>query len=176
MCNRTGCEHDEGVIGSRSKLKEAVLHDKVLVGAMAGVLAAAVRELTELGFYVLGILGRRCTQLAASMFVTPATAESGGLALVIGFLADATISGTAGVLFVYFICLTGRRLTVLKGLLLGPFYWVSVFGALKSWHLCKLSVDQPLQVLLFFLTHLIWGLTIGWFVNKYGRKALAGIP
>ncbi len=164
----------DGMVGGSflAGFKDDLLADKVMAGAMAGILGAAARDLVELGLCALGIIKNFCLQHAASMFLPMGVALTEPAAIGVGLAADLTIAGTAGVLFVYFLAWTGPRFIRLKGMFAGAFLWVAIYGALRSWHLGKLEVDQAGPILVSLAGHLLFGLVMGAAIARFGMAAL----
>ncbi|HBL35343.1 MAG TPA: hypothetical protein DDZ55_00880 [Firmicutes bacterium] len=149
-----------------------MLRDKLLFGAFAGVFAGLVMDLPEYILWELNILNHPLSHYAASLFVEHSVLHSNKLGLVLALVVSVVYSAFLGIIFIYLLNLMNKRFVLAKGLLYGAFIWLFSYGILSSLPLVKLSVysKTPLEILLFFLLHLLYGFCLGLFTRKFGSK------
>ncbi|MCL6589463.1 MAG: hypothetical protein K6U80_05855 [Firmicutes bacterium] len=77
-----------------------------------------------------------------------------------------------GIVFVFLLGKTKPAHLLFEGFLYGIALFISIYGALLSFGISSVT-ERPLgDVLLMFLLHLLYGLVMGFAVQKYGQKAL----
>jgi len=147
-----------------------MLRDKVILGAVAGVLADLVMEIPELILWKQAILSHPLFHYLASLLM-PMEAHHSFLGVIMGFVGTKVYGAFLGVVFIYFLTFTGRRFFLTKGLLYGAFLWLFSYGGLASLPIVKLSVypRMPLENLFFFFLHLLFGLSLGYFIKTLAR-------
>ncbi|HHT49829.1 MAG TPA: hypothetical protein GXZ98_11125 [Firmicutes bacterium] len=145
-----------------------MLRDKVLLGALAGIFANFVMEIPELILWKMKILSHPLFHYLGSLFMPVETSHHIYLGEVMGFVGTKVYGAFLGVVFIIFLTYSGYRFVLSKGLLYGAFLWLFSYGGLASIPIVKLSTTyprMPLENLLFFLLHLLFGFTLGLFIK-----------
>ena len=149
-----------------------MLRDKLTFGALAGICSVFVMEVPEIILWKLNILPHPLFHLLGSLFMPVDTLHHMYLGELMGFVASKVYGALLGVVFIYLLVFTGHRFFVAKGLIYGAAIWLLSYGGLASIPMVRLSVHQrmPLEILLIFFLHLLYGLTLGVFVRTFGRE------
>lgn len=149
-----------------------MLQDKIIFGGLIGILSNVSMDIVELPIWKLKIIDHPMHHYIASIFLDVQTLHQTFLGLVISFLADYIYSAFLGIIFIYFIYLTGKHFSIIKGLIFGLFLWFFSFGGLRSLEIVKLQELAPVDAMYQVLFHLVFGITLGILVKRYGEPAL----
>jgi len=149
-----------------------LIQDKVVFGGFIGVLANVGMDILQFPIWKLKIVKHPLSHYASSIFLDPQTLHHSMIGSVVSFLADYIYSAFLGVLFVYLIYFTGKQFSITKGLIFGSFLWLFSFGALRSLSIVKLQEVVPLDNIYYLIFHLIFGITLGVIVKKYGEQVV----
>lgn len=149
-----------------------MIQDKLLLGATSGILANIVMDIPQYPLWKLKILRHPLSHYAGSLLLDLHALHHTWYGSVTSFLADYTYSAFLGIIFIYWIGAfqqeeANKGYFLIKGLLYGAFVWLASFGGLRSLPLVKLREVAPGDTLLFFFLHLLFGLVLGWMVQKY---------
>ena len=138
--------------------------DIILIGAIIGILANALKLSTNYFLYLLNYTNVVFWQITASRFLgqndlfIPA-------AYLIGGIADITVTAALGVLFVTVIYFTGKRRLWIKGIGFGLFVWVSLFGTLLGQSVQAKLPQEPSGILVTIAAHFVFGLGLAGFTQ-----------
>lgn len=148
-----------------------MLRDRLLFGALAGVVANFIMDLFQFPLWKLKIIKHPLGHYAASLFMEAEAVHHNLLGSLVSFLAGYVYSGFLGVIFLYSLQYTGRRFFIAKGLIYGAFLWLVSYGGLRSLSVVQLREvpTDSWDILLLFLLHLLFGLALGWFTKKFGK-------
>lgn len=154
-----------------------MFRDKLIFGALAGVAADLVMGVPELILWKQKVLSHPLFHYAGSLFLPLDVLHGNYLAQLMGFLASKVYGAFLGVIFIYLLVHTGYRYPRAKGLLYGSFLWLASYCGLATLPIVKLSVHPPtpLETLLFFFLHLLYGFVLGMLAHAYAshRETLA---
>ncbi|TCL76917.1 hypothetical protein EDC14_1001202 [Hydrogenispora ethanolica] len=154
----------------------AVLHDKILMGAGAGLVADLLQDRLQSVMKKQGWIRLTLDQLAGSLFIRDVSLLDSPLAELVSTFSGVIFSMILGILFVYLLDRLGFRYVVFKGVLFGAVLWFAVYGGLcAALGIPHLQDHQPLHALVQLLGHLVFGLLLGGIVAWYNR-ALWKVP
>lgn len=143
-----------------------MIKDKMLIGALIGILADAVKLIANYILFSLGYTKVVFWQIVASIFLRKEHLYD-KLAYLIGAVADATFTSLLGVIFVYIIYLFGAKNLWLKGMGFGLVVWVSVFGILVSRIAGEKLPQDPTGVVVTIIAHVVFGLALAFFTKLF---------
>ncbi len=149
-----------------------MLRDRLLFGALAGLVANQIMDLFEYPLWKLKAIKYMLGHYAASIFLSAETPHHTQIGAVVSFLADNIYSTSLGVLFLFLLSVTGERFILAKGFIYGLFLWFFSYGVLRSLSVVQLR-EVPAnswEIVLYLLLHLVYGLALGWFTQKYGPE------
>jgi len=151
------------------------LQDKTIFGMVAGVIAKFIMDIPLILLWKLKIVQHHLSHYAGSIIIDLHTLHHTWYGSVIGFLADYTYGALLGIIFIYLV--TGARRVskdqgfyLIKGLVYGAFLWLFSFGGLRSFEMVKLREITSEGALIYFPLHLLFGLALGWVVQRYERQ------
>lgn len=147
------------------------MKDRIILGAMVGLLADVVKLLVNLTGYLLNYSHVVFWQITATRFLDK-TDLFKPAAYIIGGIADLTMAALLGVAFIYLLHLTGRDYDYVKGMGFGLAVWVLLFGTvLGQTTENKLNID-PSGILLTAVAHLSFGLALTFFSRKLWNRRI----
>ncbi len=149
-----------------------MLKDKVLFGALIGILANIVMDIPQYPLWKLKIIMHPLSHYAGSLFIDANTLHHSLFGSAVSFFADYSYSAFLGIFFIYFLEFTGKRYFFLKGLLFGAFIWLFSFGGLRSLAMVKLRQVVPGDWGIIFLLHLLFGLALGVLARFFEKRAI----
>lgn len=139
-----------------------MFQDKVISGSISGILAKIFADIIEFPLWKLGVIKHPLSHYAQSIFIKPVHQIFYGS--WIGFLADYIYSVFLGIIFFYFLQLSGKRYHLIKGILYGAFLWLMSYGWIRSLPVVKFRTVISQDVIPQFFLHLVYGLALGWMV------------
>jgi len=140
-----------------------MLKDKVLVGAIIGVLANTVKLTFNYIAYLLGFTKVVFWQIAASRFLEKEDVFTSS-AYLIGAVADFTVTAALGIVFIYVLVFIGKENLWLRGVGAGLSTWVFLFGTLLG----QSAIHQePSGIMVTLVAHLLYGLGLFVFTGLY---------
>lgn len=150
------------------------INDKITLGLVIGFLANIPKTISCTTFNKKGITKRKCSDLAASMFITKRKVFTPKGELF-GILCDFIIASFDGVVFVYFLFSTGnvtKRTALIKGMFSGLFF----FGLFRGF-LAKIGTSRvyPKDMLTNFImgsNSALWGIMAGLLTFLLGDRNL----
>ncbi|NLM37546.1 MAG: hypothetical protein GX202_05400 [Firmicutes bacterium] len=140
-----------------------MLRDKLIFGALAGVVADLVMNIPELILWKLENLGHPLFHHAGSLLLPLEFVHENFLGAFLGFIAGKVYGAFLGIVFIALLVYTGDRYSRTKGLIYGAFLWLASYSGLASLPIVKLSAHPrtPVEVFLFLLLHLLFGFALG---------------
>jgi len=145
-----------------------LLKDKIMLGAIIGVLADVVKLVSNYAMYKLGWASVVFWQIVASRFL-----EKNDLlkpaALLVGAIADLTVSAVLGIVFVLFISLFGSKYLIFKGIGYGMFIWVGILGTLLGQSVAGKLPQTLFSIIVTMIAHLFFGLSIAIFTKLLAK-------
>lgn len=138
-----------------------MIKDKIITGAVVGLLADAVKLTVNYVGYLLNFSPIVFWQIIATRFLDKNELFS-PLAYLIGAVTDFTMTAVLGIVFVYFIHFFGSRYLWIKGIGFGLSVWVILFGTLLTTIQNKIQLSAT-GILLTIVAHSFFGLAIAFF-------------
>lgn len=145
--------------------------DPVMLGAFAGIIGTFAKETFNFISFAVGWSEELYWRMAASIFVLPRDVNK-PVALLLGALGDIITGAFFGVLFVYFLRLTGPGFRYFKGLGFAWMIWLGLFGLITNLDIIRvtpLGIDTALSA---FISHTFFGLGLAWVVRKWGMTVV----
>jgi hypothetical protein len=143
-----------------------MLKDRVMAGAIIGLLANAVKLTFNFSAFLLGFTPVVFWQLVAAQFLAREDLYKPA-AYIIGGTADLAITALLGATFVYFIYYFGDEYLYFKGLGFGLVVWAALFGSLFAARIQDKIHPEPAGILVTLIAHSLFGLSLAFFTNKY---------
>ncbi len=148
-----------------------IIRDKIICGVLIGVCADGLKLVFNYFCYLMGWTPVVFWQIAATRFLDRAELFQPA-ALLIGGVADLTISATLGVAFLYFLNFISRNYRWIKGAGFGLLIWVGLFGTILGQSARdKLTITSSSIVVTLF-AHLIFGLGLALFERFFGGQKI----
>lgn len=154
-----------------------MLRDKLIFGALAGVVADLVMSIPELALWKLKILGHPLFHHAGSLLLPLEYVHGNFLGAFLGFIAGKVYSAFLGSVFIALLVYTGDRYFRTKGLIYGAFLWLASYSGLALLPIIKLSAHPrtPVEVFLYLLLHLLFGLALGIIAQSFDWQPKAQV-
>lgn len=148
------------------------IKDRVVLGAVCGMIAGAIGRLSNAIAYKAGITDIRFNQLGAGLFLPKKEAKANTIeGKIIASLVNNSMVATSGVVVTYLLSITGRDKAMLKGTGIGTFQWIAIYGLMSRLGL-TVKTNKPVSHMLSFMDHAIYGATMGLLVSKLGDDSL----
>lgn len=144
-----------------------MLRDKMLRGAVCGVLGNLGKNIVEFFFWKVQWLKHPLSHYAASVFADPNHAQFFGSGL--GFVMDYIYGAFLGVILIALIPEGQERFVPIKGLLFGAFIWLFSYSGIRALPMIRLRLAGELDAFLELLVHLIFGLGLGLALERVSR-------
>lgn len=144
------------------------MRDKIMRGAMIGLLADAVKLSLNYLAFLLKFTPIVFWQITASRFLEKKDLFK-PLALVIGAVADLFTSAFLGIVFLYATRYMGKKYLLLKGLGFGVIVWVGLFGTVLRQTGIILQLDVS-SIAVTLIAHAAYGVALGFFTILFQRK------
>lgn len=147
------------------------INDRFLLGLIGGlggnVAKIAVERIAvkALGFSETG------AKKAAGIFLEGSQAKS-PLGRILGNIADNMIAAGLGVTCTYWLTLMGKDYYLLKGAALGAAEWTALYGMLSRMGATSIYPVTPLNGLVSFVSHLVFGMVKIQIVYSLGDQRL----
>lgn len=148
-----------------------VIKDRLVVGALIGILADVVKLTANYLAFLLGFTDVVFWQIAATRFLSKGELQK-PVALLVGGIADITVTAVLGIVFLYIIEYAGRNYLWIKGIGFGMMVWVGVFGALLGQSVQAKLPQSTSGILVTIVAHIIFGLGLALFTWIYYHYAL----
>jgi hypothetical protein len=145
-----------------------MFNNKVYLGSAAGVTATIAKDILNQGLYSLKILKSLFAQYAIGMYVGPLEARS-LTGITAGYFVDFGFSALLGIIFVFLLEKTKPKHIVFQGFVFGSALFLGIYGALLALGISSVKERELIDVVLMILCHLVYGLTLGLFVQKFGK-------
>ncbi len=154
------------------------IKDPIILGIVSGLIGNCAKLAGNLfNRYVLKRSDTTYPEIAAGMFMTKKERNK-PIGMLVGGLADFGLGGILGIPMVYLLRYTGRDKAGIKGLGLGHFAWIAVYGAIGRGFGTKRGVF-PLDAhtnLSAFVNHSWYGLITSLVAAKLGDPSLFPEP
>lgn len=152
-----------------------MFNNEIYLGSAAGLAATIAKDILNQGLYSLKILKSLFAQYAAGMYVSPAEAKS-LMGIIAGYFVDFGLSALLGIIFIFILEKTKPKHIVFQGLVFGSALYLGIYGALLAFGISSVNERELMDVVLMIFCHLIFGLTLGLFVWKFGKISLVLPP
>lgn len=142
-----------------------MLKDKVMVGAIVGLLADVAKLTVNFILYKLGYTTVVFWQIIATRFLEKEYLFKPS-AYIIGAIADLTVSASLGVAFIYALYyVIGREYLVIKGIGYGLIIWVGLFGTILGQSVQEKIPQTPSGIFVTIVAHFFFGLSLAIFTH-----------
>ncbi|HHT90438.1 MAG: hypothetical protein QM451_06065 [Bacillota bacterium] len=133
------------------------LKDRILLGLVSGLVGGVVKNIAGEALVKRGYSEYSGPQRAAGILVPAHKITTTG-GKIIGWLAEASISGLLGIATVYTLSLTGKDKALLKGIFLtGGTAWTALYGAMGTVGATRVQSPMPKTVISESITHGLYG-------------------
>lgn len=143
------------------------MKDKVVIGAITGLLADAVKLTLNYLASRFGFTSVVFWQIAASRILETKQINQ-PMAYLVGGVTDLTVTAIIGIVFIYFLHFTGRDYIWLKGAGFGLTIWVFLLGTVLIQSRAKLNLTAS-DMIVTMLAYLAYGLALAFWAKKYYR-------
>lgn len=143
--------------------------DTVMFGTLIGFAGNVPKLILAWIFHFMGYLRYTFEQIAAGMFV-PSDMLDDPVSIAIGVIADWTMAGILGILILTLIRKTGNDYPVFKAIMFTLAEYIFLYGALMAFNVTRASLATPLPNFLLFFPHLLYGITVGYAIQRYDKE------
>ncbi|MFW6016781.1 MAG: hypothetical protein ACOCRK_10115 [bacterium] len=147
------------------------IKDKYVLGIIVGIIANFIRNIFNIIFYILKINLYLPRQLAAATFIPADMVDTHG-GMIIGIFADYGVAIFIGIFIVYLLYYVGIEFTLIKGISIGIFFWINLFGMMLRYNLSEINPVDINTNLIFLVNHILLGAIIAWLAVKLGKEIL----
>lgn len=144
-----------------------------IVGIMVGLLADSIKLTSNYIMYKIGLTKVVFWQIVATRFLEQKDLYKPA-ALIIGAVADITVSSVFGIVFVFFLNFIGQKFLYIKGIGYGLFIWVSVFGTLLGQSVQDKLSQEPSGIMVTIVAHFLFGLSMAFFSGLLFKHYIPG--
>ncbi|MCL5982716.1 MAG: hypothetical protein M1571_09460 [Firmicutes bacterium] len=145
--------------------------DKVIAGSTSGLIAGATVGAAASLFNLAGLTNYSPIQIAGGVFTGKVLPDPIPLSsLLVAWSSHFVISVAAGVLLAYLLFYTGGDYGILKGILLGVFFWYFNFGIVAP--LLSYTLLPPMNytdLLISLARHAVFGALAAWLLLRFFR-------
>lgn len=141
-----------------------VKNSPILTGVLIGLLADAIKLGVNYLAFVLGFTDVVFWQLVATNMV-PQEHILTTAAVIIGAVADLTVTGLLGVLFLYFIKFSGLDFLFLKGIGFAMLVWVGLLGTILGPSIEAKLPQVPSGIFVTIVAHFVFGVALAVFTS-----------
>ncbi|AFM39732.1 hypothetical protein Desaci_0671 [Desulfosporosinus acidiphilus SJ4] len=146
------------------------IKDRIVVGAISGILSASVGRTANKVNYALGLTDIRYNPMAANLFLPKKVIQS-RQGVLLGLVVNNIGVAANGIALTYLLSATGKDYKLLKGLGAGAFSWIMVDGFIGS-QLLKIKSSKPFAPTMRLLEHLLYGALCSTLITKLGDDSL----
>lgn len=145
----------------------ANVHDRIMHGAIAGLLGAVVQSSFALIAKTLHFTDRVFLDYGEVLIMGR---DVGGTASIIGVVAHLVNAAVWGIIFSYIMRFSKKRYYILKGLGLGIFIWLFSLALATLFKLPLFYIIPTSTAYVLLFGAMIWGLTMSLVYRYFDRK------
>ncbi|HBE76226.1 MAG TPA: hypothetical protein DDW65_00335 [Firmicutes bacterium] len=145
--------------------------NKIILGVFAGLTATIVKDAINQTLYSLTIMKTLFAEYASGVFVSAMEART-MCGSILGYLIDFGLSSLFGIIFVFLLEKTKPKYIPFQGVLFGSALFIVIYGALISFGITAVKERTLSDAFIMIIIHFLYGLTLGIFVQKFGKSAL----
>lgn len=149
-----------------------MIKDKYTLAIIATLFANTIKNIIDYSFYTLDITEHCICHIAASTYFAIADTKTIP-ALIIGVFSDYGVAMILGLTIVLLLSYTGTAYFWLKGLSVGLFSWLLIYGIILRMEVGRIEPLDPATNLINLAEHLLLGGLISYFIMRYGRNYLS---
>ena len=150
-------------------MKIKFFNDRLTLWVISGVIGSVIREIFDSLIIWTGLSRVHIVYLSVDLFTNNPKEIHSFLGLAIGTFTDWVLGAFIGVIVGLVLQWTGHKNYLLKGIGVGLFSWVAIFGFIVH-GFPQMFTAQPKclsDVVYSFLAHVIFGGTTAFFNNKF---------
>ncbi|HWI55273.1 MAG TPA: hypothetical protein VNT57_06250 [Desulfobacteria bacterium] len=148
------------------------IKDRIILGALSGLIAGAIGRAINAVEYKAGLTDLRFNHHGASLFLPHKEAKANTIeGKIISSVVNNTMTSATGAMITYMLSITGRDYAMFKGAGVGIMQWIGIWGIFSKLRLTVKS-NKPLTHILGCIDHVVFGATIGLLVSKLGDDNL----
>ncbi|MCK8817446.1 hypothetical protein MWH28_08750 [Natroniella sulfidigena] len=147
------------------------LKDKLTFGAVAGMIANIFKNAFIFGLYFFDVIKYTTWHMASSSYISKDRINTLG-SLIPGAVTDYFMASIMGIIIMYLLYFTGKENYIFKGVMVGLFYWVAIYGIVMSLEITYINPDDLITNLSQIVAHLIIGSLTAFIIVKYGSGLL----
>lgn len=147
-----------------------MIRDKLILGIIVGLLADAVKLTFNYLAFKLGFTKVVFWQLVAALLLEKEYIHK-PIALLVGGITDLIVASFYGVVFIYFIYLSGKVHLWIKGIGFGMIVWVSILGFILMQLIGDKLPQDPQGVLVTTAAHFFFGVSLAAFTRLLGKDS-----
>jgi hypothetical protein len=145
------------------------LKDRLVIGSIAGMIAAICKDISNLIFYLLKLANVLYIQLAASAHLLPANINT-PLGYFIGIFSDLITGGSIGILCIILLSYFGTDCWWYKGFIIGNLVWLFGLGVILNLGTIHFNSFDPAFRFLALIDHQIFGLIYAYTIYLWSLK------
>jgi hypothetical protein len=150
--------------------EDSLFKNKIILGVFAGLSATLVKDVINQTLYSLAIMKTLFAEYASGVFVSAMEART-MCGSILGYLIDFGLSSLLGIIFVFLLEKTKPKYIPFQGVLFGLALFIGIYGALISFGITTVKERTLSDTFIMIVIHFLYGLTLGVFVQKFGKSA-----
>ncbi|MDR3544067.1 MAG: hypothetical protein P4L69_24390 [Desulfosporosinus sp.] len=150
------------------------INDRIILGLVVGLLANIPKTISCETLYHKGITKRKCSDLAASIFI-PTYKVSSNKGNIFGILCDSVVACFDGIAYIYLLTSTGKvnkSNALIKGMISGLLSFGLFRGIISKVGTGKIYPKDIFTNIMMGINSSIWGVTAGLLTLLLGHKDL----
>lgn len=143
-----------------------MLKDRVLAGAVAGMVASAIKDIPNIILWKMDVVKHLYFYLAASALIDPKQVDT-AMGLILGIVVDMITGGSLGIILVFLFKFTGQDYWWFKGLATGSLIWLWGLGISINLGAARMIPLDPLFRITALIEHQIFGFVSAYLVVRW---------
>ena len=144
------------------------MKDRFSLAITAGLIGSLIMSVLIEGLHLIPGISIRMIPEIATLFIGRAASTSAA-GLLTGHIAHFICGSFVSIGFLAAYEITGYNYPLIKGAWMGASAWFLLCGVLAQ--ILGLQIyDKASDTLLLLLTHIAYGVTVGWFMSKYRHR------
>jgi hypothetical protein len=140
--------------------------DPFALGVLAAWIANTIVNGLDFLVYSAQLTSHPIWHLAASVYL-PIKEDKTLIGRIIGLVTDYAVAAGLSIILIYILYQTGKDYFYLKGLVIGLFAWVFIFGVVLRTGIARIVPEDPITNLFQLSNHLLLGVVMGWLLYKF---------
>ncbi len=148
-----------------------MIKDRLILGALAGVLGGITKTLIVGSFKKLGLAEFDGTETSAGMLL-PAYKVNTPSGKLVGHITNTMIGMTLGIAMTYLLSVTGKDRAIIKGAGMSGVFWMLLYGNYANMGGTTVRPALPNTILSNLVGHFTYGVVTSFVITRLGDPSL----